>query len=371
VSSHIIAGYSNTNYKGDYSVILGGAYNGLTVVDYSSILGGWHNTLFYAVNYSSIIGGEYNAIDSNITSSSITGGSYNEIKQNGSNMAIVGGNNNSIKNSSNASLILAGDSNNVYYGDNSSILSGRKNTVDSVNNVVMIGGSNETATYSNTTYLLSNNINMRNIPTSVVTDSILFYNNGFISKGKQSASVGNADSLGHDIASTYVQFSDTVPSGEIATKSYVLAHGADSSVYATKNFLKTIRVNSGYGLSGGNTIFSTFTMTTDTTTILSKVGAATLFPYKSQTWLLAGNAGNDSSGTQFVGNTTIYPLIFKTNNIERLRITGSGKFGIGTSAPNAGLEIISPSPSATHSSLLLGDNLTNNTAKLSSISARN
>lgn len=190
------------------------------------------------------------------------------------------------------------------------------------------------------------------------------------------ASVGNADSLGHDIASTYVQFVDT--NTVIATTWYV-----DSLVNAIV-LIDTIslsnRIDKKLNITDTNTFVSTVWYVdslfnavplTDSTVFASKSWSSSVFPYKSQTWLLAGNAGNDSSGTQFLGNTTIYPLILKTNNIERLRITGSGKFGIGTSTPNAGLEIISPSPSATHSSLLLGDNLTNNTAKLSSISARN
>jgi hypothetical protein len=50
------------------------------------------------------------------------------------------------------------------------------------------------------------------------------------------------------------------------------------------------------------------------------------------TWNLSGN--NNGSSTTFVGTTTSQPLIFKTNNIERFRISQTGQFtflGLGAS----------------------------------------
>jgi hypothetical protein len=47
--------------------------------------------------------------------------------------------------------------------------------------------------------------------------------------------------------------------------------------------------------------------------------------------LIAGTASS------FVSTTTNHPLIFETNNTERIRITSTGNVGIGTSSPSARL----------------------------------
>ena len=58
----------------------------------------------------------------------------------------------------------------------------------------------------------------------------------------------------------------------------------------------------------------------------------------SQTWNLAGNAGT-TPATDFLGTTDAQPLIVKTNGNEALRVTASGDVGIGTSAPDARLDV--------------------------------
>jgi hypothetical protein len=48
----------------------------------------------------------------------------------------------------------------------------------------------------------------------------------------------------------------------------------------------------------------------------------------SQTsWLIAGNS--NTSATNFIGTRNAQPIIFKTSNTERLRITKNGQVGIG------------------------------------------
>jgi hypothetical protein len=49
-------------------------------------------------------------------------------------------------------------------------------------------------------------------------------------------------------------------------------------------------------------------------------------------WRLIGNSATDPAN-HFVGTTDNQPLVFRTNNIERARITASGNVGIGTSNP--------------------------------------
>ena len=55
----------------------------------------------------------------------------------------------------------------------------------------------------------------------------------------------------------------------------------------------------------------------------------------SDAWLTLGNAGINPS-THFLGTTDNQPLIFKTNSLERMRITNAGNIGIGTTSPNNG-----------------------------------
>src|ERR1700722_2247845 len=51
-------------------------------------------------------------------------------------------------------------------------------------------------------------------------------------------------------------------------------------------------------------------------------------------WELNGNAGTDPS-SMFLGTPDAQPLIIKTRNEERLRITPFGGVGIGTTDPSA------------------------------------
>lgn len=54
-------------------------------------------------------------------------------------------------------------------------------------------------------------------------------------------------------------------------------------------------------------------------------------------WSLKGN--NNVTTNNFLGPINNVPLIIKTNNLERLRVTEKGWVGIGTSTPKATLEV--------------------------------
>ena len=56
-------------------------------------------------------------------------------------------------------------------------------------------------------------------------------------------------------------------------------------------------------------------------------------------WALAGNAGTDPA-TNFIGTTDAQPLVLKTDNNERLRVSSSGNIGIGTITPVSKFDII-------------------------------
>ncbi|MBS1564935.1 MAG: hypothetical protein JST39_11135 [Bacteroidetes bacterium] len=65
---------------------------------------------------------------------------------------------------------------------------------------------------------------------------------------------------------------------------------------------------------------------------IADMGAATA------NWSLNGNTGTDST-LNFIGTVDGKPLVMKTNNAERLRISSNGNIGIGTNAPTAALDV--------------------------------
>lgn len=54
-------------------------------------------------------------------------------------------------------------------------------------------------------------------------------------------------------------------------------------------------------------------------------------------WLTTGN--DNTNGSNFLGTTVLQPLIVKTNNTERMRITDDGRVGIGTNDPQRPFEV--------------------------------
>jgi hypothetical protein len=62
-----------------------------------------------------------------------------------------------------------------------------------------------------------------------------------------------------------------------------------------------------------------------------------LLKTNAQNWLLAGNNGTTS--TNFVGTKDNQPLMFRTNNVERLRLGTNGYTGFNTTTPQARVHI--------------------------------
>lgn len=90
-------------------------------------------------------------------------------------------------------------------------------------------------------------------------------------------------------------------------------------------------------------------------------------PY-STSWSTSGNSISTSS-TSFLGTTNAYPLVFRTNNIERMYISTAGNVGIGTAIPQQMLHIVdgnvlisrtsaNRAPGSANGSLLFGDTVT-------------
>ncbi|MGE6220967.1 hypothetical protein [Nubsella zeaxanthinifaciens] len=58
----------------------------------------------------------------------------------------------------------------------------------------------------------------------------------------------------------------------------------------------------------------------------------------SSFWSLNGNSGTNPA-TNFLGTTDNKPLIFKTNNVEALRVLSDGKIGVNTANPTTALDV--------------------------------
>jgi FtsZ-binding cell division protein ZapB len=62
------------------------------------------------------------------------------------------------------------------------------------------------------------------------------------------------------------------------------------------------------------------------------------FTASNAQWSITGNTGTSPS-TNFLGTTDLQPLVFRTNNIEQMRMLTSGYLGIGTASPQHRLSV--------------------------------
>src|ERR1041385_119596 len=74
------------------------------------------------------------------------------------------------------------------------------------------------------------------------------------------------------------------------------------------------------------------------TTSLLILICSSMMRSSAQSWLLNGNNGT-SPANNFVGTKDNKALVFRTNNIERLRITSSGSLGIDLHSPVQKLDV--------------------------------
>ncbi len=91
----------------------------------------------------------------------------------------------------------------------------------------------------------------------------------------------------------------------------------------TASMLANYVNNVGYGLTKTGQVISADTVSAN--------GLATQYDIL-QKWDILGNAGTNPS-TNFLGTTDAQDLVFRTNNLERSRITSTGFMGINTTTP--------------------------------------
>jgi hypothetical protein len=66
-----------------------------------------------------------------------------------------------------------------------------------------------------------------------------------------------------------------------------------------------------------------------------------------EAWLTLGNAGTNPT-TNFIGTTDAQPLVFRTNNLERMRIFSTGQVGVNTGAAIAGSDLMAVQGTVTY-----------------------
>ena len=76
-------------------------------------------------------------------------------------------------------------------------------------------------------------------------------------------------------------------------------------------------------------------------------------PSHAQSWLITGNTGM-LPATNFVGTKDSKPLVFRTNNVERMRILAAGRVGIGSSVTQAGFAL-TINPASAGSGIYIND----------------
>jgi hypothetical protein len=66
--------------------------------------------------------------------------------------------------------------------------------------------------------------------------------------------------------------------------------------------------------------------------------AHSLAPEALTGWALTGNSGTNPT-TSFLGTTDAQPLVIRTNNVERMRVTATGNVGIGMTSPTERFQV--------------------------------
>jgi hypothetical protein len=122
----------------------------------------------------------------------------------------------------------------------------------------------------------------------------------------------------------------TITTNSLTTNIYNFGSGIGDSIwvhyaeidtaYIHQLTVNTIKADSIY--LGGNSI----------TTVISD-------SITNMAWLLKGNLGTNPA-INFLGTRDNQPLVIRTNNTEKLRVTSTGSVGIGTNAPTAKVDVI-------------------------------
>jgi hypothetical protein len=115
------------------------------------------------------------------------------------------------------------------------------------------------------------------------------------------------------------------------------SNGAEYVAFQAPNTLTT---STTYTLPADLTTTNTVAigiLQTDASGNLSWLNPAALVT--GSAWALTGNSGTNPA-VNFLGTTDAQPLVIRTNNTERMRVTASGDVGIGTTTPLEAVEVV-------------------------------
>ncbi|MDW8225658.1 MAG: hypothetical protein RMK93_06525, partial [Bacteroidota bacterium] len=313
------------NTRGLYAVDLQvsrGSVSQVASGNNSVICGGSNNT---ASGTMSVIGGgeQNSAIGS---TSTVSGGSYN-VAQGG--YSTVGGGYTNTAGSTGATV--GGGTSNTAGGQYSTISGGQSNTISPGEYSTISGGQSNTITGNYSAIAGGYNLRLGGRSFGFSGQSSTTQTN--LSTNSNIAAFVDVDLWLYNRSNTARQLRFYVPTTDATGNAPYTAFRASSSQTTTISYVLpptlTATTTVGAGL-----------LQTDGSGNLSWVSPSAVVGGSG--WALTGNAGTNP-GVNFLGTTDNQPLVIRTNNTERLRVTEAGWVGIGTTSPTGVVEVIETS----------------------------
>jgi hypothetical protein len=339
-----ISGGQENDIAGDsfYTTIGGGYDNNIGVsAEYSFIGGGTNNTIADDSGYSSIGGGRQNAANSGY--STIGGGSFHTISANSANSTIGGGWANSIRDGSYYSTIAGGQSNDIATNSyNSTIGGGFNNNVGTNSTFTVIAGGQNNNIGANSAYATIPGGD-RNFATNRAFAA------GTRAKANHTGAFVWGDSQNTDFASTSAnQFLIRAGGGmgvNVAQPLGKLHVGTSSNVPPLSLASHAIIIDNA--AENGRAAFLA---------LAGPGGSATTNRVEVQVEASENQRGG------IIGTTSNHEMVFRQNNVTRMRLATNGNIGIGEGAPEGFLHVTGAGSAAPQ--LRLEQSVNNNFARL-------
>ncbi|MCS6837575.1 MAG: hypothetical protein NZ480_01895 [Bdellovibrionaceae bacterium] len=316
----VIVGGQNNTVNNIYGAILGGYQNSVSTM-YSVVAGGNQNSISGAagLGYSFIGGGNGNSVTHNIAV--VVGGSGNQAN-NGA--AFIGGGSGNIANGH--TTVICGGIGNQANGNWSVVGGGQTNRAEGIYSTVSGGAANHAVgAYSAIAggyYLRVGDRSFGFSGQTAITETNL-------TSFSNIAAFVDVDLWLYNRDNTARQLRFYVPTtNNLGAANYTAFRAATSQ---SANIIYTLPSS----LTPSSSVASGV-LQSDASGNLSWVSPTALVGVNS--WSISGNSGTNPT-SNFLGTIDNQPLIIRTFNIERMRISSSGNVGIGVSTPIAPLHV--------------------------------